>query len=46
VIETLIVAAIVLGALLYLGIDFARKVRSARASRAGACGSSCGCSDH
>jgi hypothetical protein len=44
--QTLIVASIVLGAAAYIGRTFVRTVRSARASRNDAC-SSCGCSsDH
>lgn len=44
--QTLIVLAIVLGAVGYIGRNFARTVRSARASKDAAC-TSCGCSaDH
>jgi len=44
--ETLAVATIIVGAVCYLGVDLARKVKAARSSRENGCGSSCGCSDH
>ncbi|MDR0787041.1 MAG: FeoB-associated Cys-rich membrane protein [Gemmatimonadota bacterium] len=42
--ETLIVAMIVMGAVLYIGRDVARKLRTARTKRDQACGGDCGCS--